>query len=170
MRVLGNRCTTESGLLISEFWQSGTENIIQNSDTVLRKVFRVHFRPSVTRRWPPNVFLSCRLTMMGGRPQQFAWKGVPGAPRPSRKLIGVGVHASGEVRGVSSFKGEDARCPWTPSTPHSCPQTALHFQTSGRLKSKRYCRNGPKSACVMRTCTVMPKENTNASIITFKSQ
>ena len=69
MRVLslGNRCTTESGLLISEFWQSGTENIIRNSGTVLRKVFRV-LRPSVTRRWPPNVILSCRLTMMGGRP------------------------------------------------------------------------------------------------------
>ena len=125
MRVLWNRCTTESGLLISEFWQSGTENIIRNSDTVLRKVFRVYFRPSVTRRWPPNVFLSCRLTMMGGRPQQFAWKGVPGAPRPSRKLIGVGVHASGKVRGGSSFKGQGARCPWTPPDPPPSPDPPL---------------------------------------------
>ena len=107
MRVLGNSVLQSPDC---SFLNSGNRELRMSYGihTVLRKVFRVNFRPSVTRRWPPNVFLSCWLTMMGGRPQQFAWKGVPGAPRPSRELIGVGVHASGEVRGGSSFKGQDA--------------------------------------------------------------
>ena len=46
-------------------------------------------------------------------PPQIAWNGVPGEPRPSRKLIGVDVRASGKVRGGSSFKGEGAWCLWS---------------------------------------------------------
>ena len=67
-------------------------------------------------------------------PPQIAWNGVPGEPRPSRKLIGVDVRASGKVRGGSSFKGEGAWCLWTPPDPPPSPSTSRASRTPTTMR------------------------------------
>ena len=80
-----------------------------------------------TARWQSSEGgrTAARRAEDGGEPLQFTWNWVPGVPRPSRKLIGVGVRASGKVRGGSSFNGEGARCPWTPPDPPPSPDPPL---------------------------------------------